>query len=261
MSNPSRSFRAAALLLLAGASGQGLPGQAGFSWPTANASAVLLLGEPDLGFAGVGEPTFYTLIFNASRELRLELTPMSGDVDLYASATVVRPTAASYAAGNVSFASAQEGYSDEGIRIPARSLCTPACPSVLHVGVSAPPGHAAIYVLTATDVDTGAHSGGSVTTLPAGTPVAGSLRERARAHYVFMPPNSTADVVISLTVTTSGDPDLYVNPRASCISAPFQTSSISNLHTSPSLNAYHPFRSAQVRVRTRQLQTKKKPSG
>jgi hypothetical protein len=41
--------------------------------------------------------------------------------------------------------------------------------------------------------------------------VDGSLRQGARAHYAFFPPDETADVVVRLTVTTSGDPDLFVS--------------------------------------------------
>lgn len=206
----SPSGWALALLALAGSDAQ-RPGQPGFSWPVANSSGVLLLGASDLGFAGPGQPSFYTLQFNTSRELHVSLTPMSGDVDLFFSAVVPRPDAASYAAGNSTMASAHEGYSEEGLVIAAGSLCKPQCPSSVYLGVSAPPGHSALYVLTATEVDVHAESGGSITSLTAGQPLDGSLREGARAHYAFVPPDGEADVVIRLTVTTSGDPDVFVS--------------------------------------------------
>jgi hypothetical protein len=207
----SRSFGLELLALLGLATAQH-PGDPGFAWPVANSSGVLQLGESDLGFAGPGQPSFYTLRYDAHLELHVLLTPMSGDVDLFVSAVNPRPDAASYAAGNSTMASAHEGYSEESLVIAAGSLCTPECPSLVYLGVSAPPGHSALYVLIVTEVDTSAASAGSISALTAGQPLDGYLGGGAQAHYAFSPSDGAADVVIRLSVTTSsGDPDLFVS--------------------------------------------------
>ena len=200
---------------LAGAAAQSSP------FPSINQTGTLELGIPKLGFSEPGSPSFFTVPFNASRQLQLYLTPLSGNVDLYVSAVDPKPKGDEWSGGSSDFSthlytSDKAGLEADSVTIEARALCgdAGACPEEVHVGVVSSPlaVAAALFQLTATQLDTDSSaSSGTAVTLSAGLPLDGSLAETEEAHYMFVVPNASDDTVLTLTVITAGDPDLYVS--------------------------------------------------
>ena len=175
---------------------------------------VLAEGLPFRGRVSSDAPAAFDLfVESADHPIKLDLTSLTGDADLFASFDVLQPTR-----GNSSWKSMLgSGSGDRLLIMPLDAGWPTSLPATLHIVVEswasawATSGSNAEFTLVA--------SGLTPTQLLAGSPQTGSVAYGEGAFYRFSTsPTERGPISISISATDGGDPDLFLAASSSPVS-------------------------------------------